>query len=224
MANEITTNWINDFVSTMALGKVQDKVLDDIAKENKATNSVPWLRGKGKKDLSALKSDATQRRNALRSMVKRAIRTHHALVQIGGMPEVVIEWITTDNAKHVQMPSAVSRKRRQSVHHAWPTFWFTRASERASRWSVVIHSITTSGMPPIWTSAWWVRIARFTIERRALRRCVASDLSADRSFLPCRAARHRVGKPCFPCNVVQHLVLHLAQRHSRNEIVNPVSW
>lgn len=89
----ITTVWTNDFCQTMGRGKEFQSIIDDVKKEQKAPGSVPHLKGKGKQELAAMLSDATARRNALRSMVKRAISVHHQWEAINAMPLVTIQWI-----------------------------------------------------------------------------------------------------------------------------------
>ncbi len=90
----ITVVWTNDFVSAMPEGKEFEGKLDDIAKEVKAPGSVAWLKAfTSKKDIAALKSEYTGKRNALRSMVKRAISLHHQWEAVQGMPLVSCEWI-----------------------------------------------------------------------------------------------------------------------------------
>lgn len=96
----ITVTWSNDFVSAMPEGKEYEGILDNIAKEVKSPGSVPALKGKSKQSLAALKSDATTRRNALRSMVKKAISLHHQWEAVRGMPLVGFNWISGTKEKH----------------------------------------------------------------------------------------------------------------------------
>lgn len=96
----ITVTWSNDFVSAMPEGKEYEGILDNIAKEVKSPGSVPALKGKSKQSLAALKSDATTRRNALRSMVKKAISLHHQWEAVRGMPLVGFNWIPGTKEKH----------------------------------------------------------------------------------------------------------------------------
>lgn len=89
----IKTVWTNDFVSFMPEGKELETVLDDISKETKTAGSVPRFKSKGKADLDSLKASITQKRNAIRSMLKRAIKFHHQWRAIEAMPKVGIAWL-----------------------------------------------------------------------------------------------------------------------------------
>lgn len=96
----ITVVWSNDFVSAMPEGREYEGILDEVAKEVKAPGSVPRLKGKSKQQLASIKSDANQRRNALRSMVKRAVSLHHQWEAIRSMEKIGINWIAGTKEKY----------------------------------------------------------------------------------------------------------------------------
>jgi hypothetical protein len=100
----ITVVWSNDFVSAMPEGKDFEGKLDDISKELKTPGSVPWLKGKGKADIKALQAEFSQKRNALRSMVKRAISLHHQWEAIATMPKIGLRWIRGTKEKGIVIP------------------------------------------------------------------------------------------------------------------------
>lgn len=107
VGQEITVTWTNDFVSALAIGKQYETIMDNAKKELENGGSVPAYKGWGKADLKAELSDATARRNALRSMVKRAIELHHMFEGVKGMAKVNIRWIKSkgeDNKKFISMP------------------------------------------------------------------------------------------------------------------------
>lgn len=103
---EITTTWTNDFVSSLALGKQYETDMADLSKAIEDLNAVPRFRGYTKDQLKSELSDAQGKRNALRSMVKRAIELHHMFEGIKGMPNVEIQWIPAadKSPKFIAMP------------------------------------------------------------------------------------------------------------------------
>lgn len=104
--NPITVIWTNDFVSAMPEGKAYETDIDDVSKEMKTANSVPRFKGWSKSDLVTLKDDATARRNALRSIVKRTILLHHQWVAVEGMPKIGLRWIRAKGKdKAISMPT-----------------------------------------------------------------------------------------------------------------------
>lgn len=90
---EITVQWTHDFVDKMRLGKAYADTLDDIKKEENQMGSSSRYKNWGTQDLQSAKSDATTRRNALRSVVKRTIELHHQFEGVNGMPLVNIMWV-----------------------------------------------------------------------------------------------------------------------------------
>lgn len=103
---EITVTWSNDFVSALGIGKQYETIIANCEKELANGGSIPAYKGWGKADLDAEKADATARRNAVRSMVKRAIELHHMFEGVRGMEKVNLRWCKAkgDNAKFFAMP------------------------------------------------------------------------------------------------------------------------
>lgn len=97
--------WCNDFVSALGWGKDFETALDNASKEIKTAGAVPALAGKGKKELAAMKSTANQKRNALRSMFKRALETDKQLMAVENMPDVVCEFIPGTKSAHIKIPA-----------------------------------------------------------------------------------------------------------------------
>ena len=94
--NPITIVWWNNFCSDMQReGVVTDfeSEISDIQLEIKTPGSVKRLANISKMDLKSKLSDATARRNALRSMCKRAGELHHQWEAIKAMPHLDISWI-----------------------------------------------------------------------------------------------------------------------------------
>jgi hypothetical protein len=89
---EIVIVWTNDLVSAMPEGKEFETQIENVKTEKKAPGSVPALKGKSKKDMADIVAGATQRRNALRNMVKRSIALHHQLEAVIGMPKIGFTW------------------------------------------------------------------------------------------------------------------------------------
>lgn len=100
---EIVTVWTNDFVSALGRGKQYEGIIDEVKKEQKTPGSTQY-KGKSKKELASLLSDATARRNAMRSMVKRALAFHHQFEAIAAMPQVEIEFIPGEGSSATLIP------------------------------------------------------------------------------------------------------------------------
>lgn len=90
---EITKTFWNDFPDSTPEGREYNRTYDDVRKEQKTPGSVPALKDKSKKELASILSLATGKRNALRSMFKRAGHLHHQFEAIASMQHVKIEWI-----------------------------------------------------------------------------------------------------------------------------------
>ncbi len=103
---EIKTVWTNDLVSSMPKGKELESIIDDVAKEVKTAGSVPRFKGKSAKELESIKKSATQKRNAIRSMVKRALAFHHQARMVEGMPKVGWKFLKPQHGdKVIHFPS-----------------------------------------------------------------------------------------------------------------------
>lgn len=97
--------WSNDLVQAMPKGKQYQLDIDEGNKAIKDITSVPRFKEKSKKELKAIVSTATAQRNALRSMVKRALAIHHQFQAVEAMPLVSIEWIRGfDKARCAAIP------------------------------------------------------------------------------------------------------------------------
>lgn len=101
---DITTVWCNDFADSTPEGKEYNSDIDDVGKEKKASGSVARFKGWSKADLNSLLSEATARRNALRSMFKRAIKLHHHLRAIDNMPKVGVKFSRAKTGKFITIP------------------------------------------------------------------------------------------------------------------------
>ena len=101
---DITTIWCNDFADSTPEGKEYNTDIDDVGKEKKASGSVARFKGYSKADLASILSEATTRRNALRSMFKRAIKLHHHLRAIGIMPKVGLKFSKAKGSKYIVIP------------------------------------------------------------------------------------------------------------------------
>lgn len=102
----VTTVWTNDFVSAMPEGKAADTDLDNCKKWE---GNIGPLKGKNSDEIAAIKSAATQDRNGLRSVVKRAIKLHHQMIAIGKLNAIGIRWISGDKSG-VSMPTKYGLK------------------------------------------------------------------------------------------------------------------
>lgn len=104
---EMTVTWSNDLVSATPFGKDYESRLDDISKEMKSAGSSTRVeyKGKPKKFLSSEKSILTAKRNALRSMFKRAINTHHQFEAVRSMPLIELQWIEGSKNSGIWLPS-----------------------------------------------------------------------------------------------------------------------
>lgn len=100
----VTVVWTNDLVSSMPEGKGFEKDLDDAKKEQANAGSTRF-KALNKDDLKAVIASATQGRNNLRSLVKRAIKLHHQWEAIRKLNQVGIRWISGNKAKGVTMPT-----------------------------------------------------------------------------------------------------------------------
>lgn len=101
----ITVTWTNDLASALPQGKTADQDIADIAKEKASPNSVGRFKGLSKSDLKAIKSTADGNRNALRSLLRRAIKLHHRWMAIKKLNSVGIRWIKGDKASGIAMPT-----------------------------------------------------------------------------------------------------------------------
>lgn len=90
--DEITTTWTDDFCSTWPPVKVWETDMDDAKKEKKTSGSVPRFKHLGKRELDNVLKLATKKRNAFRSMFKRALTLEHQLAAIEMMPAVVLDF------------------------------------------------------------------------------------------------------------------------------------
>jgi len=99
----ITVTWTNDFVSAMPEGKGFE---DDLAVAKKESDNPGSTRFKAldKDGLKAVIASATQGRNNLRSLVKRAIKLHHRWEAARKLNQIGIRWITGTKTKGVAMP------------------------------------------------------------------------------------------------------------------------
>lgn len=90
--DEITTTWTDDFCSTWAPVKVWETDMDDAKKEKKTSGSVPRFKHLNKRELDNILKLATKKRNAFRSMFKRALTLEHQLAAIEMMPKVELKF------------------------------------------------------------------------------------------------------------------------------------
>lgn len=105
---EITTVWTDDFCSAWGPCKAWETDMDDLKKELKSSGSVSRFSKLGKVDLTNMLKTVTAQRNALRSMVKRAITFEHQITAIEGLPKVTVSFARISDkdttSKHVRMP------------------------------------------------------------------------------------------------------------------------
>lgn len=99
----VTVVWTNDFVSSMAEGKVFEKALDDAKKENDNPGTTRF-QALNKDELKAVIASATQGRNNLRSLIKRTIKLGHQWEAIRKLNQIGIRWISGTKTKGVAMP------------------------------------------------------------------------------------------------------------------------
>jgi hypothetical protein len=122
---KIRTVFTHDWVQATAKGKAFQTDIDDVKKETDNPGTVARFKGKSKKELRSITASATQGRNAMRSMFSRALRLHHKLSAIEGMPKVSFQWIGGhDKAKCPIMPKVYGKADGALVSLTPKPLWF----------------------------------------------------------------------------------------------------
>jgi len=99
----LTDVWTNNFVSAMPEGKVFEDDLT-VATKEKDNPGTTRFKALNKDELKAVIASATQGRNNLRSLVKRAIKLHHRWEAARKLNQIGIRWIPGTKTKGVAMP------------------------------------------------------------------------------------------------------------------------
>lgn len=96
--------WTDDLAYAMSEGKAYQDTIDECSKELKISGTVARFKNKGKQYIRDELATATQGRNALRQIVRRAIQSHHKLDAISMFPLVKWSWIPGTHEKCSLMP------------------------------------------------------------------------------------------------------------------------
>ncbi len=124
--------WSDDLVYAMPKGKEYQTDIDDASNELKVSGSVARFKNKGKQALRDTLNIATQRRNALRSIVRRSIQLHHKLDAISLLSKVGWQWIPGQHEKCPTVPVDYRGKEVIKVTRSPKPLWLTAKDDKGS--------------------------------------------------------------------------------------------
>lgn len=121
---KIRVVFTDDLVNATPRGKAYATDIEDASNELKVSGSVARFKSASKQKLRDTINTATQGRNTMRSLFRRAIQLHHKLDAIDGMPLVQWDWIKGTDDKCPLVPKEFKGKETNKVTRSPKPFWF----------------------------------------------------------------------------------------------------
>lgn len=121
---KIRVVFTDDLVNATPRGKTYQADIEDAGNELKVSGSVARFKSAGKQKLRDIINNATQGRNAMRSMFRRSIQLHHKLAAIDMMPLVQWSWIPGTDDKCPLVPKEFKGTATMKVTRSPKPFWF----------------------------------------------------------------------------------------------------